>query len=75
MSDPTDKPLDKTTIVIWSRPVDMPAHAMEVDALTHEAMEGLAYCSVQRTERIEDPTQDPDWDDTEFFNDGEREHE
>jgi hypothetical protein len=61
--------LQKTTIVIWSDPEAVSAHAMEVDTLAAEAMDGAAYCSVQRTETIDDPASDPDWDGTEFFTD------
>lgn len=55
------KPLHKTTIVIWSDPESISAHAMEVDDLAREAMEGLAYCTRQDTDLIDDPLSDPEF--------------
>ncbi len=59
------KNLHKTTIVIWTNfnPKDM-----NIDALAMEAVEGEAYCSVQKTKLVVDPSKDKDWDGTEFFN-------
>lgn len=64
------RPLYKTTIVIWSEwdPVaraEVTEHDLSV--LAREAEQGDAYCSVKKTERVEDPSRDPDWDGTEFF--------
>lgn len=56
--------LYKTTVVIWSE--DNPEQ-YELDELAREAVRGMAYCSSQQSEIIEDPESDPDWDGTEFF--------
>lgn len=58
------KPLYKTTIVIWT---DFDPSESEIAGLAQEATDGTAYCSVQKSEKIDDPTKDPDWDGTEFF--------
>lgn len=57
--------LFKTTIVIWSE--FNPEGVYEIDRLSQEAMSGMAYCSKQKTEEVKEPTSDPDWDGTEFF--------
>ncbi len=57
-------PLYKTTIVIWSR---FEGTSVGLETLGHEAERGEAYCSVSRSEFIEDPSRDPAWDGTEFF--------
>jgi len=44
---------------------------MEISDLVREAEVGEAYCAKNATERIEDPSKDPDWDGTEFFGIGE----
>lgn len=59
------RPLYKTTIVIWSE-YD-PTGCSELVDLAGEATSGDAYCSKSETERIPDPSKDPDWDGTEFF--------
>lgn len=64
------RPLQKTTLVIWSEP-EYPASQMEISDLVREAEVGEAYCAKNATERIEDPSKDPDWDGTEFFGVGE----
>lgn len=58
-------PLYKTTIVIWSE--EDPSGRMELSQLAREAESGDCYCSRMHSERIPDPTTDPDWDDNEFF--------
>ncbi len=60
------KPLYKTTIIIWS---DYSGEDVELGDLASNATDGDAYCSVQRSEKIQDPKADPDWDGTEFFDD------
>lgn len=59
--------LYKTTIVIWSE--RNPA-TMEIDELASAAVGGDAYCSKQEIETVEAPEKDPDWDGTEFFDNG-----
>lgn len=58
------RPLLKHTIVIWS---ELELNPVSIEDLASEATDGAAYCSVQRAQRIEDPSHDPDWDGTEFF--------
>ena len=65
--------LYKTTIIIWSH--FNPDMSVELEDLVWEATEGSAYCSGQKSELIEDPTQDPQWDGTEFFEEEEEEEE
>ena len=62
--------LYKTTIIIWSE--DDPS-GMELEDLGREATSGNSYCSKQVSELIRNPSQDPDWDGTEFFKDPEDE--
>lgn len=62
------KGLYKTVIVIWSK--DNPQDKCELSDLAREAEEGSAYCSKFRAELIKDPKGDPDWDGTEFFDEG-----
>lgn len=59
------KRLYKTTIVIWSE--TDPSGTMEIDEIASEAIDGQFYCSKQRTIRVDEPTTDPDWDQTSFF--------
>lgn len=59
--------LEKTTIVIWTDPEIDDPRLYKIKDLANEAYQGNAYCSVKRTEVIEDPSKDPDWDGTEFF--------
>jgi hypothetical protein len=59
------KPLFKTTVVIWS--TSDPTDRVELSDLACDAEVGASYCSVMRTVRVEDPAADPDMDDTEFF--------
>jgi hypothetical protein len=59
--------LYKTMVVIWTR--DDPVHQMELSALAREAETGDAYCSRYRAEWVADPTGDPAWDGTDFFDD------
>ena len=58
------KKLYKTTIVIWS---EFDPSKLEIDDLAEDAVSGESYCSVSRTELIEEPEKDPEWDGTEFF--------
>lgn len=62
------RPLKKTTIVIWSE-VDNPMASDDGDLadLASDAIDGDSYCSKQLTELVQDPTTDPDWDNTGFF--------
>ena len=59
-------PLYKTTIVIWS---EDSLQEVELEDAAHAATSGDAYCSRYRSEKVEDPWTDPDWDGTEFFGD------
>jgi hypothetical protein len=59
-------PLYKTTITIWS---EFDPSQVELEDLAREAMRGAAYCSRQNVSHIENPSADPDWDGTEFFED------
>ena len=54
----------KTTIVIWS---SYDPTTIEIEALSSDATDGMAYCSRQKSVEVQDPNQDPDWDGTEFF--------
>lgn len=58
------EPLFKTTVVIWT---DYDPSILELDELAREAVSGDAYCSHQETHLVDDPTTDPNWDGTEFF--------
>jgi hypothetical protein len=59
--------LYKTTVVIWSR--EDPIHRMELSTLAREAETSEAYCSRYGAEWVADPTSDPAWDGTDFFDD------
>lgn len=59
------KKMFKTTIVIWS---NYDPNPVELEDLAQSATDGDAYCSVQRTEEVSNPRDDPDWDGTDFFN-------
>ena len=58
--------LYKTTLVIWTD-YDPGPRNMEISDIAREAECGDAYCSTQNIELIENPEEDDDWDDTEFF--------
>lgn len=58
------KPLYKTTIVIWS---EEDTDDFELHELAREAETGDAYCSRNRSELVNQPEEDPDWDETDFF--------
>lgn len=60
-------PLHKTTIVIWS---EDPGDQLELEHLAREATSGEAFCSRYRSELIERPERDRDWEPTEFFDPG-----
>lgn len=59
------KSLNKHTIVIWSES-ELDA-GWSLEDLGREADQGAAYCSSHKVEVIDSPTDDPDWDGTEFF--------
>ena len=63
---PTHRPLYKTEITIWS---DYDPQGVELADLARDAVDGASYCSKQETTLVENPAQDPAWDNTEFFND------
>jgi len=56
--------LFKTTIVIWT---DYDPDCVEIEDLAREATSGDGYCSKQLSEEVLDLKNDPDWDNTEFF--------
>ena len=60
------KVLLKTTIIIWFDPKDL-HNPLDLEDLARAAVDGAAYCSRQTIVLIEDPTADPEWDGTEFF--------
>jgi hypothetical protein len=60
-----ERPLFKSTIVIWS---DTDPYGSEISALARDAENGDSYCSRNHSELVRDPTSDPDWDGTDFFN-------
>ncbi len=60
--------LYKTTIVIWS-PYD--AREVKLINLARDATSGESYCAKMKVVEVDNPTKDPDWDGTEFFNLGE----
>lgn len=62
--EPEKKPLFKTTIVVWTKNDATP---MNLEDLGREAIGGSAYCSKQSCIKVDDPSEDDDWDDTEFF--------
>ena len=66
------KKLWKTTIVIWTEwepKTDDTAEGepYSLEDLAVAATNGDAYCSKAESEEVENPTSDPDWDGTEFF--------
>lgn len=65
------RPLYKTTIVIWSE--TDPTGVLELEELAMEATNGESYCSSLSSDRVEDPSLDPHWDGTEFFDSDEEE--
>lgn len=62
--------LYKSTIVIWT---DFNPVTLQLAELAHEADVGDAYCSKLEAQVVNEPTNDPDWDGTEFFNVGQEE--
>ena len=68
------KNLFKTTIVIWTDYDPGDSQEISLGRLGQEADSGGAYCSHVRTEFVSDPTDDPEWDDSEFL-DGEDEED
>lgn len=66
------KSLFKTTIIIWSE-----ANTDNVSAvdLAQDSDDGASYCSVKNCKLVEDPDEDADWDDNDFFLDDEEEEE
>ena len=65
----TPPALYKTVVVIWTRehPEEQERDLVE---LAQAAIDGQAYCSRAQTTSIVDPSKDPDWDRTEFFDSG-----
>ena len=61
------KPLYKNTIIIWSE-FD-PTPILTLEDLAREAVDGSMYCSSMKSQLVENPLSDSDWDGTEFFND------
>ena len=59
-----NKPLHKTTVVIWS---ELDVADLDLLDLVCEVTEGGAYCAKHVTVRVEDPEHDGDWDGTDFF--------
>lgn len=62
----TTPPLFKTTVIIWSRQ-NPNEEELDLVELAQEAIKGTHYCSRAHTIPIPIPSQDPDWDGTEFF--------
>jgi len=58
--------LYKTMITIWS---EFDGASVELSDLSREAESGVAFCSRQVSILIEDPGADPDWEETDFFDD------
>jgi hypothetical protein len=59
------KPLYKTTVIIWS---EVNPDEWELVELACEATSGeRAYAPFGKSELIQHPEEDPDWDGTEFF--------
>ena len=56
----------KTTIVIWS---DFDPDRFELEDIAREATEGAAFCASMKHELVADPSTDPAWQPTEFFDD------
>ena len=65
----TPNKLYKSTIVIWT---DYNPVQRELEDLAREAQVGDAFCSKQESTFVEDPSNDPDWVDTDFFGDPDR---
>jgi hypothetical protein len=60
------KNLYKTTVVFWSD-FDPLAAGLTLAQLAEEADEGSSYCSDQQVVFVPNTDNDPDWDNTEFF--------
>jgi hypothetical protein len=60
----TNKPLFKTTIVIWS---DSDPSCVELLDLARDATDGDSFCSVHSVRHVQEPQKDPDWENTDFF--------
>lgn len=59
-------PLYKTVVTIWSRQ-NPNEEELDLVELAQEAMNGTHYCSRTQTLSVPIPSEDPDWDGTEFF--------
>jgi hypothetical protein len=59
-------PLFKTTIIVWSE-VDPQLYDWELEDLAREAVCGDSHCSKMTVVAVADPSTDPDWDGTDFF--------
>ena len=60
----------KTQITIWT---DHDPSELDPDVLIEAAMYGDAYCSEIKNTFVDDVNEDPDWDDTDFFNSNDEE--
>lgn len=69
LAPPPHPPLYKTTIVVWSEfdPSDGRYGDEVLSGLGREAERGDAYCPKSESNLVQDPSRDPDWEDTEFF--------
>jgi hypothetical protein len=56
--------LFKTTIHVWS---EFDPSNVGISRLCLDAEEGCSYCSSMVVVCVEEPEKDPDWVDTEFF--------
>lgn len=66
------KPLFKTTIIIWS---EENTDNVSAEELARDADNGDSYCSVKNCRRVDNPDEDEDWDDTDFFGDDEEDED
>jgi len=58
------KPLYKTTIIIWS---EYDTCGTSVRCLGDNVADRDAYCSKLSCQAVQNPEQDPDWEETDFF--------
>lgn len=56
--------LYKTTVVIWS---EFDPATLDLSDLARDAESGDSYCSKLTRQFVTEPSDDPDWDGTEFF--------
>jgi len=60
------KALYKTTIVIWSEFDPRSSHTT-IEELAREADEGDCYCTYEKTIKVNNPINDPDFNNCDFF--------